>query len=127
MSDIPARILLAHRLTLAGIFALVLLGMLPAALESFSSPRWMLELASGIPVLLFVPFIKPAFPKRYAWLCFVILVYFCGGVLDAFTWPSRESLFGFANMTVTTWIFVASMMATRWAGQHLTRTQASNA
>ena len=127
MSAVPARILLAHRLTLVGIFVLVFVQLLPAAVESFSTPRWMLELASLVPALLFVPFIKPAYPKRYAWLCFVILVYFCGGVLDAFTWPSRESLFGFANMTVTTWIFVASMMATRWAGQHLTRTQANNA
>ena len=121
LQPLQAKIAWAHRLTVIGLVALMVLGFVPSLLELFSTPRWMLDLAYAIPLLLFLPFIKPALPKRYAWLCFVILVYFCEGVLEAFTWPAKESLYGFATVALTSEIFIASMMATRWAGQQIAR------
>lgn len=127
MSPSATAIIWAHRLTLTGIVLLIAVGFLPSALEAFSTPRWLFDLAYTVPLLLFLPFLSPAYPKRYAWLCFVILVYFCKGVLDAFTWPATESIYGFATMLLTFEIFVVGMMATRWAGQSLARSSTPHA
>lgn len=121
MSELQVKLGWAHRLTVAGVTAFVILGMLPSLLELFTTPRWAIDLLYVAPIALFLPFLKPLAPKRYAWLCFVILVYFCEGVLDAFTWPAPESWYGFGTLLLTSEIFLASMMATRWAGQQLAR------
>ena len=127
MTDLAQRITWSHRLTVSGILIFMLLGMLPSGLELFSTPRWIIDVLYVLPLALFLPFLKAQAPKRYAWLCFVILVYFCEGVLDAFSWPATESLYGFATVTLTSEIFIAAMMATRWAGQHLARSAAPDA
>lgn len=122
-----AKVSWAHRFTIIGIMILIIVGFLPSALEGFATPRWFMDLMYSIPLLLFLPFLNSKRPKRYAWLCFVILVYFCKGVLDAFTWPAADSVYGITAIVLTFEIFVASMMATRWAGQMLARSSASNA
>lgn len=111
----------AHRLAVAGVIILVLFEFLPSVLEWFATPRWIGAVLYGIPLLLFLPFLAPTRPKRYAWLCFVVLVYFCGGVLTAFTWPAEGSVSGMIVMALTTEIFIASMFATRWSGQFMNR------
>lgn len=121
MNNLQVKLGWAHRLTVAGVIAFIVLGMLPSLLEFFTTPRWTIDLLYVVPIALFLPFLKPGTPKRYAWLCFVILVYFCEGVLDAFTWPATESLYGFGTILLTSEIFLASMMATRWAGQLVAR------
>lgn len=127
MPSTDNKIALIHRITLVGVISLILFGMAPSLLEGFATPRWMFDLAYGVPLALFVPFLNPDYPKRYAWLCFVILIYFCEGVLDAFTWPLQESYYGFLTVLLTCEIFVASMMATRWAGQQLARSRQPDA
>lgn len=121
MTDLRPRTLLAHRITVFSVVCLIIFGMLPSMLEGFSTPRWTIDLAYGVPLALFLPFLKTDTPKRYAWLCFVILVYFCEGVLDAFAWPATQGLYGFVTVLLTCEIFIASMMAARWAGQQLAR------
>lgn len=121
MTSLQSRLTLAHRITIFGVICLIVFGMLPSMQEGFSTPRWMMDLAYGVPLALFLPFLKVSKPKRYAWLCFVILVYFCEGVLDAFTWPATQGLFGFVTVLLTCEIFIASMMASRWAGQQIAR------
>lgn len=121
MNDLKVKLGWAHRLTVAGVIAFIVLGMLPSLLELFTTPRWTIDLLYVVPIALFLPFLKPHAPKRYAWLCFVILVYFCEGVLDAFMWPATESFYGFGTVFLTSEIFLASMMATRWSGQLVAR------
>ena len=123
----PSLLRWAHRLTIIGLILLIVVAFLPSATEYFSTPRWVLDLAYSIPLLVFVFLVNPQRPKSYAWLCFVILIYFCKGVLDAFTWPAADGYYGIAATLLTAEIFLASMMATRWAGQTLARTSSSHA
>ncbi len=127
MSSLQEKLGKAHRLTLGGIIAFMLLGMLPSLLEGFATPRWTIDLLYIVPIAIFLPFLKHDAPKRYAWLCFVILVFFCEGVLDAFAWPATEAFYGFGTIAVSCEIFIASMLATRWAGQLLARSAAPDA
>ncbi|WP_255473873.1 DUF2069 domain-containing protein [Ketobacter nezhaii] len=70
-----------------------------------------------VPLLLFLPAILRRNPRSFAWLCFVVLLYFCQGSVTAFALPQLLGKIGLTEALLTTWLFCASMMASRYHGQ----------
>lgn len=70
-----------------------------------------------VPLLLFVPALLRRGPKVFAWLCFVVLLYFCQGSVTAFALPQLLGVIGLIEALLTIWLFCASMMASRYHGQ----------
>ena len=61
-------------------------------------------------LLAFVPSIFKGQPRPYIWLCFVILFYFCFGILSAL----GGSLQGILVTFLSTGIFCSAMLYARW-------------
>jgi len=71
--------------------------------------------AKALPFILFMPFIfKKAYYKLYAWLCYLLILYFCWAVLNAFA-PGREGIVGMIECGIIVSLFTASMLSTRWS------------
>lgn len=68
----------------------------------------------SVPLLLFIPGLLARKPKVFIWLCFVILLYFCQGIMSSFALPSPLGMVGLAESILTTWLFCAAMMAARY-------------
>jgi uncharacterized membrane protein len=64
-----------------------------------------------IPLLIFIPSLHRNYLRAYAWLCFVVLIYFIHGVLTAFN-PERQ-LLGLIETLVCTVLFVALVIYIR--------------
>ncbi len=69
------------------------------------------------PLVAFLPGILKRRPRVFIWLCFVILLYFCQGVVDAFALPQTLGILGIAEALLATCLFCASMMAGRYYAQ----------
>jgi uncharacterized membrane protein len=67
-----------------------------------------------IPLLLFLPGLLARRYKPFIWLCFVILLYFCQGVVNSFALPSILGVMGLIEAVLTTGVFCAAMMAARY-------------
>jgi uncharacterized membrane protein len=70
-----------------------------------------------VPLLLFLPGVLRGNPRTHIWLCFVILVYFCGAVLTASVPQLR--LYGLAQCLLTATLFTSAMFYGRWKSQWL--------
>ncbi|WP_207062030.1 DUF2069 domain-containing protein [Motiliproteus sp. SC1-56] len=70
-----------------------------------------------LPLLLFLPGVLAGKPRVHAWLCFVILLYFCGAVLTA-TVPQLR-LYGLLQCLLTSVLFTSAMLYARWKSQWL--------
>lgn len=68
-----------------------------------------------VPLALFLPGVLTGKPRTCVWLCFVILVYFCGGVIWAMSPVQR--VFGVGEAVLTLTLFTTSMMYIRWNGK----------
>lgn len=68
----------------------------------------------AIPLLLFIPGLLARKPKVFIWLCFVILLYFCQGIMSSFALPSALGVIGLLESILTSWLFCAAMMAARY-------------
>jgi uncharacterized membrane protein len=102
-----------HRVVIVSLVLLIGFTLLPAFLES--STRWTTDLLLNLPLIAFLFTLGTDHPKRYSWLCFVILAYFCGAVLDAFEWPAPRGMTGMVAVTLCVVTFIASMIASRWS------------
>ena len=67
-----------------------------------------------IPLALFIPGILARKPKVFIWFCFVILLYFCQGVMSSFALPSILGIVGLLETILTSGVFCAAMMAARY-------------
>lgn len=71
--------------------------------------------AKALPLILFMPFmLKKAYYKLYAWLCYLLILYFCWAVLNAFA-PGQEGTVGIIECGIIVSLFTASMLSTRWS------------
>jgi len=68
----------------------------------------------AVPLLLFVPGILARRYKVFIWLCFVILLYFCQGVVNSFRLPSVLGVMGLLETLLTMALFCSAMMAGRY-------------
>lgn len=68
---------------------------------------WLVQTAL---LLAFVPSIFKHQPRPFIWLCFVILFYFCGGIIYAVD----GSTLGMIQTLLSTGIFCSAMMFARW-------------
>lgn len=67
-----------------------------------------------IPLILFIPGMLARKPKVYIWFCFVILLYFCQGVMSSFALPTILGIMGLLETILTIGAFCAAMMAARY-------------
>ena len=67
-----------------------------------------------IPLALFIPGLLARRPKVFIWLCFVILLYFCQGVMSSFALPTILGIMGLLETLLTIGVFCAAMMAARY-------------
>ncbi|MDX1693093.1 MAG: DUF2069 domain-containing protein, partial [Ketobacteraceae bacterium] len=95
------------------LFALWYLVIQPPA----KAPPLLIALFHIIPLTLFLPGILKRNPRTYIWLCFLILLYFCEGVVNAFLLPSLQGWLGLAESLLITALFIAAMYAARWNNQ----------
>lgn len=71
---------------------------------------WLIQ---AVPLLVFVPGLLKNHYRTYSWVCFIILFYFIQAVSGAFTSTANITDLIFVGLTV--YLFVAAMMASRWA------------
>lgn len=67
-----------------------------------------------VPIILFLPGLLQRKPKVFIWLCFVILLYFCQGIMSSFALPTILGVMGLLESILTIWLFCAAMMAARY-------------
>ena len=71
--------------------------------------------AKSLPLMLFIPFIlKKTNYKLYAWLCFLLILYYCWAVLNAFV-PGIEGTVGMFECALVVLLFTSSMLSARWS------------
>ena len=73
---------------------------------------WLIQ---ALPLACFIPGIFLAKPRTHIWLCFVILVYFCSGVMLATSFS--HSGLGLLQSFLSAALFSTAMMYVRWNGQ----------
>ena len=68
----------------------------------------------SLPLIAFFPFlIGTQNYKLYAWLCFLLILYFCWAVLNAFA-PGIAGLAGMVECGIIILLFTSSMFSARW-------------
>lgn len=80
----------------------------------------------AVPLLLFLPGLLKKNPRTFVWICFVILLYFCQGVMNAFALPLMQGYLGLTETLLTVSLFCCSMMAARYLAQVERTTQQTN-
>ena len=78
----------ARLVTLACCLLLILYYTLSSLWLAGHAPNLTLWLAQVLPLAALLPFLRRDIVRAYQWLCFIILAYFSGAVLAAFT-PGR--------------------------------------
>ncbi len=73
---------------------------------------WLIQV---LPLACFIPGIFRGNPRTHVWLCFIILVYFCGGVIYAMS-PLYMAM-GLSQSLLTAALFISAMMYVRWNGK----------
>ncbi|MEH6627916.1 MAG: DUF2069 domain-containing protein [Motiliproteus sp.] len=72
---------------------------------------WLIQV---VPLALFLPGIFKGNPRVHIWLCFVITVYFCSGVIHSMS-PLYPWM-GISQSLFTAALFSTAMMYVRWNG-----------
>lgn len=119
MEDLYKKVRISRFITLASYIALMLLFaawyMVIHPLETGKS--WVIWLLHALPLACFIPVMKSGYPRGHAWLCFVLLLYFCEAVLAAATSVETRS-FGVVYSVLVMILFTAAMMYARWASKY---------
>ena len=108
---------LSYQLTLISLGGLILLfachyfWLLPA------SHPWTVFAVHSLPLLLFLPGLISKKPRVFAWLCFVVLLYFCEGSMNSFYLPHRLGVLSLIEAILTITLFCSAMMASRYWAQ----------
>ena len=98
------------------LYAVQFLWVAPSAHASDPNPQWLKLAFYSIPLLLFVPGMVANKAAAYAWLCFLLMIYFCDGVITAFAIPHTLGYLGLAQSILICLLFIATMYATKWYG-----------
>lgn len=100
---------LASRAQLLGLIALFALWTFWLQPPGDANPL-VIWLVQSFLLLAFVPSLFKSHPRPYIWLCFVILFYFCFGILSAVD----GSLLGLLLTLLSSGLFCSSMLFARW-------------
>lgn len=112
------RIRLSKALSLLNYFALLallLIWNLAFADLHGARPAVVLAIQLG-PLLLLAPGLLLSQPRAYAWLCFMVNIYFIQGVLAAID-PAR-ALFGALEASISFVLFCSALLYVRWRFQY---------
>ena len=71
---------------------------------------WVIWLFQSVPLLAFVPSVFKGQSRPHIWLCFVVLIYFCGGVMYA----AGGSVLGWLQTLLCAGLFSSAMLYARW-------------
>lgn len=118
-AQLEKRANLSHKLTMWILYAtLALFGLWYGLIfpPAKASPM-LIALFHIIPLSLFIPSLLKRNPKAYIWFCFIVLLYFCEGVINAFALPHILGWLGLIEVTLITAVFITSMYAARWNSQ----------
>lgn len=110
-SRIAQQIALCCLLTLLALFAVQTLWLAPPT----ALPAAVALAIQTLPLLAFVPGAIKGLPRHMVWLCFVLLLYFIVAVPHLFV--PATLLFGIAEVTLISLLFVAAMLFVRWSRQ----------
>jgi uncharacterized membrane protein len=73
---------------------------------------WPILIMQLLPLLVFVPGLYKKYYRSYSWFCFLLLLYFVMGVESSF--KSTADIKDYLFVTLTTLLFVFSMLCSRW-------------
>ncbi len=108
-------------LLLTQILLIVLIGFISAWTLAISPPPTAnpitITLIQVIPLALFLPGVLMGKQRTCVWLCFVILVYFCSGVI--WSMSPVQMIFGVGESVLTILLFTTAMLYVRWYGKDL--------
>lgn len=76
-----------------------------------------IALIQVLPLILFLPGILKGRQRTAVWLCFVILVYFCGGVIWTTSTEPMVWWLGFGQGVMSLLLFATAMLFVRWHGK----------
>jgi uncharacterized membrane protein len=96
----------AQLLTLVALFALWTFWLQPPG----AANPLVIWLVQSFLLLAFVPSVFQGKPRPHIWLCFVILVYFCIGVVSAV----GGSVLGILQTLLSAGLFTSAMLYARW-------------
>lgn len=113
---------LATRASLLSLMALIALWLLWLLPPGQANPITIL-LIHLLPLSLFIPAVLRGQPRPHAWLCFVILIYFCEGVIYAGANHPRMQLLGSLQAALSMLVFSSAMLFARWRSQLNSRSQ----
>ncbi|MDE1462376.1 DUF2069 domain-containing protein [Spartinivicinus poritis] len=69
---------------------------------------WLVQI---VPIAIIIPGVLKGNPRSFAWLCFIILLYFTSAVLNTYESPSE--LYGWIKLTLCISLFITAMMYVR--------------
>lgn len=112
-----------HQLVLTSLILLLVLfaGRFFIMLPVPEANNLVIFLIHAIPLVLFLPGLLKRHPRTYAWLCFIVLFYFCQGAVGAFALPSLFGIFALAEAVLASTLFLGAMYAARYRGMVLYR------
>ena len=102
---------LATRASLLGLIGLLSAWMFWIAPPALANPL-VIWLVLTLPLIGFVPAIFGGRARPHIWLCFVILIYFCSGVMHAMS--DKFMLLGLIKALLSVALFCSAMMYARW-------------
>ncbi len=74
-----------------------------------------ITLIKVFPLLCFIPAVFRGHPRTHAWLCFVLLVYFCFSVIYILS-PNQQTM-ALLQSGLTLMLFTCAMLFARWKTQ----------
>lgn len=98
------------------LYASQFLWVAPNAHLTDDSAQWLTLGLYIIPLLLFAPAMKSGNARAYAWLCFLLMIYFCDSVITAFAVPHTLGYLGVAESLAICLLFTTAMYAAKWYG-----------
>lgn len=108
-------------LLMTQILLIVLIGFISAWTLAISPPPTadplVITLIQIIPLALFLPGVLMGKQRTCVWLCFVILVYFCIGVI--WSMSPVQMVFGVGLSLLTVSLFTTAMLYVRWYGKDI--------
>ena len=115
---LPAALIWSRAIVLACSYGLLLYFLVSsiAALDGIVVATFVIWLLQILPLLIFLPGLHKSRLRSYAWVSFVVLLYFMHGVLVAFS-PSRL-MFGLVEVALCAMLFVSLIIFIRQFRDH---------
>lgn len=106
--------LLVNRHLMIALYSVLLLSQVldTLASELSANTQWVVVVFRTAPLLLLIGIIRKSSPRLLIWLCFLLLGYFVGATLGAFS-PNR-TLWDFVALAAASMLFIVAMFRSRY-------------